>query len=151
MNNVFLIACSAKKLQTQNAVSVVELYQGQLFKAQLAYARNVLGALNHQIYVMSAKHHLVSIHTRLLPYDDTLVGKPLKDREKWARRVCDDLRRQHCCFFECAYLMGGRLYTDPLTAAFRSYGYASSIPHPAGLGYAKQVQWYKEQVTKCSM
>lgn len=147
--SVFLIACSAKKAQTQTAVPAVSLYQGQLFKAQLAYARTVLHADDHQIFVMSAKYGLVPLWEPICSYNETLVGMPLVKRKQWAQQVYDQLRSGR--FVHHVYLMGGRLYTEPMIAVLQSHGYASTVPHPSGLGYAKQVQWYKEQVKQCGM
>jgi hypothetical protein len=60
-----IIPCSASKLDV--AAPAAELYTGSMFKDALATARKLFS--DDKIFIMSAKHGLVSLDTVLEPYD----------------------------------------------------------------------------------
>lgn len=86
MKNYVLIACCSTKLPY--AASAEQLYQSQLFKKSLAYAR----ALNPDgIFILSALHHLVTLDKRLEPYNVCLKDYSSSERKEWAEIVCSQL------------------------------------------------------------
>lgn len=151
INSLALIACSAQKVETADPVPAVELYQGQLFKAQLAYARQVLGMPDERIFILSAAYRLVPSHHPLLPYNCSLNNMSGRERARWGREVAFQLGygMGRGGKPEVIYVLGGRHYSQPIIDAC-SYLTLVNVPHPAGLGYAKQVAWYKAQVAEAA-
>ncbi|MBE2198098.1 MAG: hypothetical protein IAE79_05770 [Anaerolinea sp.] len=149
MNEIALIACSKNKLRTETAVPAGELYQGQLFKAQLAYARRVLQLPNKRIFVLSAAYGVAKLDYPLRPYDQTLTQMKAEERRAWGMRVAYHLgilTGQQGDLWQRVYVMGGELYRQPVEMALTGLSTEVSVPHPPGLGYARQVAWYKRQV-----
>lgn len=150
MSEIALIACSKKKKPVDTAVCALDLYQGQLFTVQWDYASTVLALPDEQIFIMSALYELVKLFQPIAPYDTTLLTMSKHARLGWADRVADGIARlpykpDH------VHLLGGKVYVDPLRTILDERKITHSVPHPSGLGYAKQVQWYKEQVAQCGM
>lgn len=144
--NIALIACSAKKAKTEKPVPAIELYQGQLFQAQVAYTRQVLGIWDSRIFILSAQYGLVSAKYPLTPYDQSLPGMGVRERRKWGSVVAFQLGHLlgRLGIPKVIYVMGGRLYSDPIVDACE-FATQIVVPHPSGLGYAQQVAWYKGQ------
>lgn len=137
-----LIACSKRKWQGKWPAS--ELYQGELFKAQLAYARQ-LGMEDDQIFVISAKYGLVRLVDELEPYNLMLGQMTPGERRVWGlwveanlEETMPDVRK--------VILLAGRMYREALTPSLRAAGIAIDTAVPPGLGYGQQVAWFKQQV-----
>ena len=147
-NTVALIACCKRKLETTVPVAAETLYCGQLFQAQLAYARKALKLPDERIYVLSARYTLVPIQEEILPYEATLANRGVKQRVAWGSCVVSMLRRNECHYpYNTQFaMMAGRLYQEGLVLYLRHYGYEWSVPHPKGLGYGQQVAWYQREV-----
>lgn len=142
-----VIACSAKKLD--RAAPARDLYQGELFKACVAYAE----ARGLPWVVVSAKHGIVQPDQILEPYD-ARVPTRADERSAWAKA------RRHEIYRADAYgtdkelvLLCGADYRH----AFIDIGYDITTPL-AGKGIGEQKQWlkqateaeHKRQVMQCS-
>ena len=144
---VALIACCKTKLDTAVPVAAEKLYLGQLFQAQLAYAREALRLPDERIFVLSAKYTLVGIREEILPYETTLADRGVKQRIAWGEGVVSMLREQgHYPYDKHFLVMAGRLYQEGLVLYLKHFGYQWSVPHPDGLGYGQQVSWYQNEV-----
>ena len=151
--SIALIACSKRKVETAKPVPAINLYQGQLFKSQLFYASGVLGLPLTRIFVLSAKYGIVRSGALLVPYDQTLSRMPARDRRRWGMMVAYQLGilagmsrepgEPH--YLEEVFVLGGKLYREPVISALHASPTTVTTPHPNGLGYAQQVEWYKEQ------
>ncbi len=74
MRTIVLISCASKKVT--HRAKAQDLYVSPLFSLGLRYARS----LNpNAIYVLSAKHGLVSLDKELEPYDLTLNDMSARD------------------------------------------------------------------------
>lgn len=138
-----LIACSKKK--RTGVMPASELYQGPLFVAQLAYARQVLGMEDDQIFVMSAKYSLVRLVNTLEPYDLMLGKMPAEERRVWGLLLVEELEGAQPDIRKVILLAGG-MYRDAVTPFLRTRGIAIDTAVPTGLGYGQQVAWFKRQV-----
>lgn len=138
-----LIACSKKKRAGRRPAG--ELYAGELFKAQLAYARQVLGMEDGQIFILSAKYGLVELGQELEPYDLMLAQMPVQARRQWGTQVNDALARAMPNVRKVV-LLAGSMYRDAVQPGLRVASIGIDPVIPAGLGYGQQVAWFKKQV-----
>lgn len=102
-----LVACSSRKLG--RAATARELYASPLFRLSLADAERTCTA----VYVMSAKHGLVTLDETIEPYDVKLAERGWRGRWQWARSLLDRLEVLHPEQPGIA-IYGGRLYADPI-------------------------------------
>ncbi len=86
---IVLIACSKKKVNHQ--AKAKDLYTGALFTKSLKYAYSLNA---DKIFILSAKHHLLSLDKMIEPYDCTLKDKKKKEKEQWANAVIEELRKE---------------------------------------------------------
>ncbi len=84
---VYLIGCVKNKTKEKNKAR--NLYLGHNFKFRLEYAE---WHKPDKIYILSAKYGLVSLDQELEPYDRTLNNLSQKERNKWAKKVFEDLK-----------------------------------------------------------
>jgi cytoplasmic iron level regulating protein YaaA (DUF328/UPF0246 family) len=140
---IALIACSKKKTAAPGQAH--QLYQGQLFKAQLAYAQAVLKMSLNQIFILSAGYGLVRADIEIEPYDVSLESMTAVERSEWAERVWLRLLVPILAYkLKTVYIMAGRLYRDEITPMLVAKELDVITPVPPGLGYARQVKWYRE-------
>ena len=93
MKNIFLIACCSKKLQGSHPAE--ELYQSDLFKKSLAYAKQ---QNPDKIFILSAKHHVVELQDKLCYYNKTLNNMTAEERKLWGKTVSNQLQAKGCDF-----------------------------------------------------
>lgn len=86
MTTIVLIGCG--KTKAAQPCEAWQMYKGQLFTKSLAYARMLTDDAN--IFVLSAKHHLLPLRARIEPYNETLNDLNNVQRRWWASQV-----RQH--------------------------------------------------------
>jgi hypothetical protein len=90
MSTVVLVSCSSGKLS--HPAPAEDLYSSDLFNKQLAYAKKLTDPKD--IYIISAKHHLVPLHKEIAPYNLTLKDMPADERERWANIVLGQLKHR---------------------------------------------------------
>ena len=90
MSTVVLVSCSAGK--EAKSMPAEKLYNSDLFKKQMEYAKKL--APDSNVYIISAKYHLVPLNKTISPYNLTLKEMPAKDREAWAEVVLKQLREK---------------------------------------------------------
>lgn len=151
--DIALIACSKSKKKTGDAYErfpALELYTGPLFTAQLRYARHCLNLPDNRIFVLSAKHGLLTSIDAVVPYEQELKKK---DLPAWGRRVWNSLEDALWIMGDKklgkVHLMAGKLYREGimpyLTAATEV-----EVPHSQYQGYAQQYQWYAVRSSYCA-
>lgn len=143
MSTIALIACCKSKDTTLEFQEAGNLYTGQLFRAQLAYARQRLP--DEGIYILSAKYGLVGLKQIIRPYEQTLNKMNMAERLVWAWDL-DRAFSIHCPEAKTVWMLAGQAYRENLAELLEKRGIEVLRPHPAGLGYAHQVQWYREHV-----
>lgn len=135
-----VIACSKQKSGIGGEIPAHRRYTGPLFRAQLAYARTGLGLADADIYVASAKLGLVGISDLIPDYNLALHQLSVGQRRRWGWRVALGLRGRNP---RRVYLLAGKLYREWIS--YWLPGVEIALP-VTGLGYARQVQWYKQAV-----
>ena len=83
MSAIVLIGCG--KTKAAQPCEAWQMYKGQLFTKSLAYARTLTDDAN--IFILSAKHHLLPLRARIEPYDETLNDLTNMQRRWWASLV----------------------------------------------------------------
>lgn len=91
MKNVVLVACVATK--NNEPAPAEDLYASDLFKKSMAYAHKLTDDDN--IYILSAKHHLLPIKRVIKPYDMTLNDFDKDQKEEWADIVMDEIEDRY--------------------------------------------------------
>jgi hypothetical protein len=91
MKNVVLVACVATK--NNKPAPAKDLYASDLFKKSMDYAAKL--AKPEDIYILSAKHHLLPINRVIKPYDMTLNDFDKEKKEKWADTVMDEIEDRY--------------------------------------------------------
>lgn len=100
-----LVACSNSKRDNRNVSWA--LYNSTLFEKSWAAA-----SLVGDPFVISAKHHLLTVDDRLDPYDKTLKNFSWDEKVTWAETVCEQLPEK----YDEIVVFGGRDYVEPLLA-----------------------------------
>ena len=90
MSKVVLVSCSAGK--ESQAAPAEELYNSDLFKKQLEYAKKLTNP--NDIYIISAKYHLVPLRAKIEPYNKTLKDMSADERQSWSDTVLDQLKKK---------------------------------------------------------
>jgi len=90
MSKVVLVSCSAGK--ASEAAPAEELYNSDLFKKQLAYAKKLTNS--NDIYIISAKYHLIPLRSKIEPYNMTLKDMSADERQNWSDTVLGQLKEK---------------------------------------------------------
>jgi hypothetical protein len=121
VKKIYLIACSDQK-NTKKAIAE-DLYVSDLFKKSLQYARS---QNPHQIFILSALHHLVPLTKKMAPYNVTLsyvnpkrrnaTLKILTPKEKlaWGKKVVQQLSKEANIDKDLFIFLAGQEYIKPL-------------------------------------
>ena len=136
MKRIILVACASKKRATRTRAA--ELYISTLFKYSLQYARK----LNPDaIFILSAKHGLLTLDEEIEPYDVTLNKMRANERKAWANRVVEQLEGHADLQHDHFILLAGERYRQYLLPHLTSY----EVPLE-GLRIGGQLQYLKKQV-----
>ena len=90
MAEYVLIACSKRKKGKENSqkeYTAREIYQGTLFVYSMKYARDYLKKKDEEIFILSAKHHLLRLNDSIKYYNEYLGDKKAAEVKEWARIV----------------------------------------------------------------
>jgi len=90
MSKVVLVSCSAGK--ASEAAPAEELYNSDLFKKQLEYAKKLTNP--NDIYIISAKYHLIPLRSKIEPYNMTLKDMSADERQNWSDTVLGQLKEK---------------------------------------------------------
>ena len=134
MKSIVLIACSSKKKQAKSKAQ--DLYDSPLFKLHLKYAESLHP---DKVFILSAKHGLLSLTDEVSPYNKTLNGMREKEVKAWADRTLAQLTEEADLQDDEFILLAGKKYRKHLTPHLGNY----SAPLE-GLGIGKQLKRLKE-------
>jgi hypothetical protein len=81
MKTIVLVSCGKRKLS--KAAPAKEMYTSPRFRMARAYAERI----GDDWRILSAKYGLLKPDEVIEPYDETVVGKPIKERRIWAVTV----------------------------------------------------------------
>ena len=144
MKQIALISCVAKKLNGKHPA--YKLYSpSTLFKAHWNYALDVLKLdPRNSIFIISAKHHLISPLQEIEKYDVTLKNMSKEERKKWAKVTAKQLSEKFALNNTEFLILAGKDYYEELINYLPHYKLIPSEPLPIG----KRVQWFKNEVEK---
>ena len=109
LKKVVLISCS--KAKRTYACEARLLYdKSSLFCKSLAYALTIA----EDIFVLSAKHGLISLHEVISPYEETLNGKPQTELTAWGNKVAKQLTERFDIRNTEFVILAGKNYYEPL-------------------------------------
>lgn len=84
---IVLVSCCKKK--QSGTMEAKKLYCSTLFKASMKAA---LSFKPDEIYILSAKHHLLELNDKISSYDCTLNNMSATERRAWANIVLEKLK-----------------------------------------------------------
>lgn len=114
MKTIILISCVSKK-GTKKA-KAEKMYESVLFIKSLAYARK----LKHDnIYILSAKHHLLALDTEIEPYDLTLNTMNKQEKTAWGKEVIAQLMEVADVEKDKFVILAGENYLTPIKVALK--------------------------------
>lgn len=134
---IVLISCVSQKLSQR--AKAKDLYVSTLFKLNLKYAEKLLP---DDIFVLSAKHGLLSLETEIEPYEQTLNNMCAGEIKQWASRVLEQINRV-CSINETEFvILAGDKYRKYLLPHIKN----SQVPLK-GLRIGEQLQKLKGLVS----
>ena len=138
MRNIAIIGCTSKK--KSYPCKAIELYQeSPFFCKELKYAKNIIKA--DDIYILSAKHHLIHGSKVIEPYNVTLIGKSKVERISWTEISLSQILKEFNPAEDKLYLLCGTKYYEFLECELKKNNYQYEIPLKGIGGIGKQLQW----------
>lgn len=140
--SIALIGCSGPKLK--EPAPARQLYTSQLFRSTLALADR----RHDVIYVISAKHELVTLDQVVEPYNKTMSDIAKEWRVIWGSRVWDSILRRHQGVDRQIFVYAGKDYARPIERA----GFHQATFHEplAKMQIGQRLRWLREQLGKSS-
>jgi hypothetical protein len=139
MATIVLISCVSKKVKIKpgEKIPAKNLYTSDLFKKSLAYAKKLQA---NKIFILSAKHGLISLEKKIETYNETLNDKSNIERREWAAMVLEQLKQECAINTDKFVILAGKNYYKDLIIHLTNY----KIPME-GLGIGKKLQWLKKR------
>ena len=142
MDEIYLISCVAKKLEGTH--EAWKLYSpSTLFKAHWNWALKKAKDPS-KIFILSAKHELISPFKKIAKYDLTLKNMSKIDKINWTNNVINQLQNKFDLNKTKFIILAGRDYYEYLIQQLPHYELVPNEPLPIG----KRVQWFQEQLKK---
>ncbi|HRS67128.1 MAG TPA: hypothetical protein P5564_00720 [Paludibacteraceae bacterium] len=131
MKRVVLISCAAKK--SACSAPAEKLYQSTLFTKSLAFAKTLKP---DAIFILSAKHHLLNLNTRVEPYNVTLNKFTKQQIKEWSQIVLNQLRDANFDLQNDEFtILAGKSYYQDLIGAGKIEKYTLPYKDCKGIGY----------------
>lgn len=135
---IALIGCSGPKLK--DSAPARQLYTSQLFRSALALAER----RHDVVYVISAKHELVTLDQVIAPYDLTMSAIAKEWRTIWGVRVWDSVQRRHLNVDRQVFIYAGKDYARPIQ---RAGLHRATFHEPlAKMQIGQRLRWLREQL-----
>ncbi|MBV1818116.1 DUF6884 domain-containing protein [Clostridium cochlearium] len=113
---VALISCT--KAKKDYLCSAREMYsESNTFRLSLEYAEKTCD----KIFILSAKHGLLDLEDTILPYDETLVDKPVAERKRWAEEVISRLKEKTDLEKDQFIILAGQKYNEFLLDHIKNF------------------------------
>ena len=142
MKEVYLIGCTKRKQNYKCCAE--EMYMtSTLFQASLNYALSKVENKYDQIFILSAKYHLISLNQLIKPYDLTLKKMKQLEIKQWSKIVYEQLKTKFDINNTHFIFLAGNNYIKPLIPYLDKNKYINPIP----LEYrviGKRIKWLKE-------
>ena len=106
---IVLISCASRKLPYR--AKAMDIYTSTLFRLSLKYAMKLAP---DAIFILSAKHRLLSLEQEIEPYEQTLNNMHSSEIKIWAHHVIEQLR-EVCSIDESEFtFLAGNKYREYL-------------------------------------
>jgi len=138
MANIVLLSCTKSK--TDHAAPAQELYSASpMFRKTLEYGKKLQP---DKMYILSAKHHLVSLDQKLAPYDLTLKDMKADEKKAWGEKVLSQMRAKGLNPEKDTFtFLTGSEYMKPLTGTLKN------IETPlANKKFGERLKWLNSQI-----
>ena len=116
MSKIALISCTSSK--KDYVCEAKELYSKSL-AFRLEY--EIAGKIAEKVYILSAKHGLVSPDTVLAPYNYTLINKPQNIKVQWSNNVLKQMKQQVSLENDEFIIFTGKDYYEYLLPSIKNY------------------------------
>ena len=137
---IVIVFLSCGKTKAKHTCKASELYQGDLFKKSLAYAKS----LNpKKIYILSAKYCVLELTDIISPYELTLNNMTKHQQKVWAYKCYQQLKEKQVDFKQETIFLCGENYRKYLIQLFKN-----SIVPIKGMSFGNQLKFYNEKVRK---
>ena len=137
MANIALISCVKKKGDKKMKARC--LYTSNFFVKSLLYAEKILKA--DKIFILSAKHGLLTLDEEIEPYEETLNDKNRDEQRKWAKFVYEKIEKSCDAKNDMFNILAGKKYYQDLIAYLpKTQVIAKNLP------LYKKNQWLKRQL-----
>lgn len=142
MKKVYLISCT--KLKQNYECCAEEMYlPSTLFRTSLNYALNDVENKDSQIFILSAKYHLLPLKQMIAPYDLTLNKMSSSEIKNWGKIVFEKLKNTFDLDNTHFIFLAGNSYIKYLIP----YLDKDKCSNPIPLEYrsiGKRIKWLKE-------
>ena len=138
MSKIVLLSCTKSKLKKPSQAQ--DLYSASpMFKKTLEYGKSLKP---DEMYILSAKHHLVPMTKVLAPYDKTLKEMPKNEKEQWAEEVVKQMKSKGLNLDKDHFVfLTGSEYMKPLKP------YIKNIDTPMeGKRMGERLSWLNSQI-----
>ncbi len=117
MKKIILVTCVAPK--RNHTCAAKDLYQGQLFEKLMQFAEAQNPAA---IFILSGKHHLLSLEEEIAPYDVNLNHVSEAALKNWSAKVLQQLIEAGCDLQkDYFYLLTNETYRRHLVTEMKQY------------------------------
>ena len=141
MKTIVLLSCVKQKLSVPAIAK--EIYISDFFQKTFKYAESLRP---DKIFILSAKHHLLSPEQKIEPYELTLNNMRVAERKKWASNVTEQLNDQADLENDKFIFLAGQKYREFLVPAIKKF----EVPMQ-GLQIGKQLSWLKRKIDNENM
>lgn len=136
---IILIGCVKSK--NKGNMKAKDKYNSPLFKKRLKYARLLVDDM--YIYILSAKHGIITLDTYIGDYDITLNNMSEKNKKTWAYNVIKkaetfNIDKNNKIIFLC-----GNNYSKYLKRYYENYEDPTK-----GLSLGYELQFYNKEINK---
>lgn len=136
--NIFL---SCTKTKENKKCKAMEMYMpSSLFQKSYEYAKTLTSDEN-DIYILSAKHHLLRLSDIIEPYNETLNDASEEENKKWAEEVISQMKNHRIDFDEKTYFFAGENYIKNIKDNFSNYEEIY-----AGKGFGEIMHWLDKEL-----
>lgn len=145
MQNVYLIACTKSK-QNYRCTAEEMYMKSSLYRLSYEYCINFVNDKYSQIYILSAKHHLLSLSKVIDPYNETLIEMNTNEKRAWGQFVYNQMKDTFDMINTHFIFLTGKEYMKPIIPYLETYQYSNPIPLQYGIG--KRMRWLKDNAVK---
>lgn len=131
---------SCTKSKADHRCKAEEMYsESALFKLCLKYAKTLTE--NKNIFILSAKHHVLRLSDEIVPYQRTLLDMSAEECEEWGEICKKQMKQKGISFDQKAVFLTGEKYYKYLEGTFSQ----EELPLE-GKPIGKSLEWLTNKV-----